>query len=335
MIIKHVKKNVFSAIQPSGSLTIGNYIGVLREWIKIQQDYRCFYCIADLHAITVRRASNLLKKNILDVFAIYLACGINPSKSVVFLQSHVHEHSELHWLLTCYTYYGELSRMIQFKEKSLKYFKNINSGLLNYPILMASDILLYNTDLVPIGRDQKQHMELVCRIARRFNKLYGNIFKIPMSRIVHQGSNILSLSNPTKKMSKSDINVNGVIFLLDDIQSVIKKIKFAVTDSDTPPRIFYDMKNKMGISNLIDIFSGITGKEIVDIEREFYNKSYEFFKSEVARVVADFLIKFQKLYFNFRKNEEYLENLLNEGAKKASIHASVFLKKIKVLIGLF
>jgi len=333
--MKKNKKNVFSAIQPSGQLTIGNYIGVLREWVKIQDDYRCFYCIADLHSITVRRSSSILYKNVLDVLATYLACGIDPSKSIIFLQSHVHEHTELNWLLTCYTYYGELARMTQFKDKSVRNSKNINAGLLNYPILMASDILLYNTDLVPIGFDQIQHMELVCNLARRFNSLYGNIFTIPKSKISICGSNILSLSDPSKKMSKSDMNKNGVIFLLDDIQSVIKKIKLAVTDSDCPPSIFYSMKKKAGISNLLNIFSCIKDKDIEDVERKFYNKSYKDFKSEITNEIVSFMINFQNLYFKFRKDEDFLKKILYKGAKKATCYAKILLKKVKLSIGLF
>lgn len=333
--MKNLKKIVFSAVQPSGSLTIGNYIGVLREWVRLQNNYNtCFYCIADLHSITVRHSSFELRKNILDIVAIYLACGLDPYKSIIFLQSHVHEHSELYWLLTCYTYYGELIRMTQFKDKSLKNSKNINAGLLNYPILMASDILLYNTDIVPIGVDQIQHMELVCNIARRFNSLYGNIFTIPVNKVAHCGYNILSLSDPTKKMSKSDVNKNGVIFLLDDIPSVIKKIKLAVTDSDNPPKVFYNMENKAGISNLLNILSSITHKDMIEIEQEFHCKSYQDFKLEVIREVVNFMTRFQSLYFNFRKDEDNLENILHEGSKKASFYAQKLLKKVKISMGL-
>ncbi|AAO27184.1 tryptophanyl-tRNA synthetase [Buchnera aphidicola str. Bp (Baizongia pistaciae)] len=333
--MEKLNKNVFSAVQPSGQLTIGNYIGVLREWILMQHDFTCFFCIADLHSLTVRRSSAILKNSVLDVVATYLACGLDPCKSVIFLQSCVHEHSELHWLLTCCTYYGELIRMTQFKDKARKNSKNINVGLLSYPILMASDVLLYDTDVVPIGLDQKQHMELICNIARRFNLLYGNTFKIPKNKMSYYGSNILSLSDPTKKMSKSDVNENGVIFLLDNLSSVKKKIKLAVTDSDNPPRIRYDKDTKIGISNLINILSCFQNRDISDIEKEFYYYSYQDFKSVVIKEIVNFMTNFQNLYFSFRKNEDYLEKILSEGSKRASWYAKKLLKKVKTSMGLF
>lgn len=332
-----LKKNIFSAIQPSGNLTLGNYIGAIKQWIDIHKNnnFICFFCIADLHALTIKQSSFTLKKNVLDIVAIYLAFGIDPKKSIIFLQSHLHEHVQLYWLLTCHTYYGELNRMTQFKNKSVHNVKNINAGLFNYPILMAADILLYDTYMVPVGYDQIQHIELVCKIAHRINNLYKqDIFTIPRKRIVSNGSKILSLSNPLIKMSKSDSNSNGVIFLLDNIDNVANKIKLAVTDSDNPPKIVYDMDSKLGISNLLTILSNITDKKIIDLEKDFLNKSYKKLKLEITDVVCEFISKFQKLYFSFRQDENYLKKILHDGANSARLHAQKSLKKVKSIIGL-
>ncbi|XBC45174.1 MAG: tryptophan--tRNA ligase [Buchnera aphidicola (Schlechtendalia chinensis)] len=333
-MVNVLKKIVFSAIQPSGQLTIGNYVGVIRQWIKMQNSYTCFYCIADLHAITIRHVSSELRKNILDTVSLYLACGINPSKNIIFLQSHVHQHAQLNWFLNCYTYCGELSRMTQFKNKSKRSIKNINSGLLNYPVLMASDILLYDTNVVPIGHDQIQHLELTRNIARRFNSCYGNIFTIPDKYVFGRNCNILSLLDPDKKMSKSDSNRNNVIFLLESIDSISKKIALAVTDSNSPPSIHYDIINKKGISNLLNIFSGLTDRTISNLELEFSGKSYQDFKSDIIEVISDFIKNLQSSYFYYRKNEDYLKKILNDGAFKACIKADTMLKKVKSAIGL-
>ena len=239
------KPILFSAVQPSGNLSIGNYIGTMRHWSKFQDKYECLYCIADLHALTTLNNNFSLRNSVLDTLALYLACGVNPNKSILFVQSHVYEHSQLNWILSCFTQFGELSRMTQFKSKKKvkkNYINNINIGLFNYPVLMSSDILLYQTNLVPVGKDQKQHLELTRNIAKRFNILYGDIFTIPDPLISKNGSKIMSLLDPTKKMSKSDINKNNVIFLLEDISSVFLKIKNAVTDSEIPPKIYYDLK---------------------------------------------------------------------------------------------
>ncbi|XBC44647.1 MAG: tryptophan--tRNA ligase [Buchnera aphidicola (Schlechtendalia peitan)] len=332
-MVNHFKKILFSAIQPSGQLTIGNYIGAICQWIKMQNSYTCLYCIADLHAITTRHSSIELRKNILDTISLYLACGIDPYKNIIFLQSHVHQHAQLNWLLTCYTYFGELSRMTQFKSKSISNSKNINSGLLNYPILMASDILLYNTNIVPIGYDQIQHLELVCNIARRFNSCYGNIFSIPIQYMEQRSCNILSLLNPDKKMSKSDSNKNSVIFLLEDIDSIAQKIKSAVTDSDNPPSIRYDVINKKGISNLLNILSSLTNKTISDLEVEFFRQSYQCFKLNIIEVISDIVQKIQSSYFYYRKNEDYLEKILHYGASRACVRAENMLMKVKKAIG--
>ncbi|XBC41734.1 MAG: tryptophan--tRNA ligase [Buchnera aphidicola (Kaburagia rhusicola rhusicola)] len=331
--MNNVKKILFSAIQPSGQLTIGNYIGVIRPWVQMQKSYTCLYCIADLHAITTCRSSVELRKNVLDTIALYLACGIDPYKSIVFLQSQVHQHSQLHWILTCHTYYGELSRMTQFKSKSLKNVTTINSGLLNYPILMASDILLYKTNIVPIGYDQIQHLELVCNIARRFNSYYGDIFTIPKKYIIKNGSHILSLLDVNKKMSKSDSNRNNVIFLLENVSSISKKIRLAVTDSDVPPSIHYDIVHKKGISNLLNIFSSLINKSVSDLEIEFSRKSYKDFKSDIIEVISDVIGKMQSSYFYYRKYEDYLEKLLHYGASRACVEADKMLKKVKQVVG--
>ncbi|XBC41019.1 MAG: tryptophan--tRNA ligase [Buchnera aphidicola (Nurudea yanoniella)] len=321
-------------MQPSGPLTIGNYIGVMRHWEKMQNNYRCLYCIADLHTITTHYLSINLKKNILDTIALYLACGVDPKKSIIFLQSNVHQHTQLHWILTCYTYCGELSRMTQFKKKSLQHSKNINSGLLNYPILMASDILLYKTNIVPIGYDQVQHLELVRKISRRFNSCYGNVFTIPEKYMIESSSNILSLLDFERKMSKSDSNKNNVIFLLEDINSISKKIRLAVTDSNDPPSIRYDMINKKGISNLLNIFSSLTNKTISDLEIEFSGKSYKAFKSDIIEVISDVISKLQSSYFYYRKQEDYLKEVVYYGASQACIKADKLLKTVKNKIGL-
>ncbi|MFQ8717178.1 MAG: tryptophan--tRNA ligase, partial [Enterobacter hormaechei] len=247
----------FSGAQPSGELTIGNYMGALRQWVSMQDDYHCIYCIVDLHAITARQDPEKLRKATLDTLALYLACGIDPEKSTIFVQSHVPEHAQLGWALNCYTYFGELSRMTQFKDKSARYSENINAGLFDYPVLMAADILLYQTNQVPVGEDQKQHLELSRDIAQRFNALYGDVFKVPEPFIPKSGARVMSLLEPTKKMSKSDDNRNNVIGLLEDPKSVVKKLKRAVTDSDEPPVVRYDVQNKAGVSNLLDILSGV------------------------------------------------------------------------------
>ena len=325
------KPILFSAIQPSGNLTIGNYIGTMRHWSSFQDDYECLYCIADLHSLTTLNKNFSLKKSILDTLALYLACGVNPKKSIIFIQSHVCQHSQLNWILSCFSPFGELSRMTQFKNKSKKEkndIKNINIGLLNYPVLMSSDILLYQTNLVPVGQDQKQHLELTRNIANRFNFLYGDIFTLPNPLISKNGSKIMSLLDPTKKMSKSDTNKNNVIFLLENISSVFFKIKNAVTDSETPPKIYYDVKRKLGISNLLEILSAITNKEIFILEKEFDGIMYSEFKSIVFDNISKFLHRLQKSYLIYRKDESYLKNIAKEGAIKARLKSEKILKRV-------
>lgn len=327
------KPIVFSGVQPSGELTIGNYMGALRQFVAMQDDYDCMYCIVDLHAITVRQDPVALHKASLDVLALYLACGIDPNKSTIFIQSHVPEHTQLAWVLNCYTYFGEMSRMTQFKDKSARHANNINVGLFTYPVLMAADILLYQANQVPVGEDQKQHLEITRDIAERFNSLYGNIFAIPEVFIAKSGAKIMALQDPEKKMSKSDDNRNNVITLLEDPKSVAKKIKRAVTDSDEPPVIRYDRENKAGVSNLIDILHGVTGKSIADIEAEFADKMYGHLKTEVAEKVSEMLTTLQEKFWHYRNNEALLNQIAAEGAKKARARAKQTLDQVYKAIG--
>lgn len=327
------KPIVFSGAQPSGELTIGNYMGALRQWVQMQDDFHCIYCIVDLHAITVRQDPAALRKATLDTLALYLACGIDPEKSTIFVQSHVPEHTQLSWILNCYTYFGELNRMTQFKDKSSRYEENINAGLFSYPVLMAADILLYQTTQVPVGEDQKQHLELSRDIASRFNALYGDIFKVPEPFIPKSGARVMSLLKPTKKMSKSDDNRNNVIGLLEDPKSVVKKIKRAMTDSEEPPVIRYDIKEKAGVSNLLDILSGVTGKPVTALEQEFEGKMYGHLKGAVADAVSGMLTDLQERYHRFRNDEALLEQVMRDGAQKARAQAQETLKKVYDAVG--
>lgn len=324
---------VFSGAQPSGELSIGNYMGALRQWVQMQDDYHCIYCIVDQHAITVRQDAAALRKATLDTLALYLACGIDPEKSTIFVQSHVPEHAQLSWVLNCYTYFGELSRMTQFKDKSSRYAENINAGLFDYPVLMAADILLYQTQQVPVGEDQKQHLELSRDIAQRFNAIYGDIFKVPEPFIPKSGARVMSLLEPTKKMSKSDDNRNNVIGLLEEPKAVVKKIKRAVTDSDEPPIVRYDVKNKPGVSNLLDILSGVTGQSITELERAFEGQMYGHLKGAVAEAVSGMLTDLQARYHHFRNDEVLLNKIMKEGAEKASAQAKQTLDKVYQAIG--
>ncbi|NKI75654.1 tryptophan--tRNA ligase [Dickeya sp. CFBP 2040] len=327
------KPIVFSGAQPSGELTIGNYMGALRQWVNMQDDFDCIYCIVDQHAITVRQEPQQLRKATLDTLALYLACGIDPQKSTIFVQSHVPEHAQLGWLLNCYTYFGELSRMTQFKDKSARYEENINAGLFDYPVLMAADILLYQTNQVPVGEDQKQHLELSRDIAQRFNAIYGDIFRIPEPFIPKSGARVMSLLEPTRKMSKSDDNRNNVIGLLEDPKSVVKKIKRAVTDSDEPPVVRYDLQNKAGVSNLLDILSGVTGKSIPDLEKAFEGQMYGHLKGAVADAVSGMLSELQARYHRFRDDEAFLQQVMRDGAQKASARAQETLRKVYDVVG--
>ncbi|WGE82955.1 tryptophan--tRNA ligase [Actinobacillus equuli] len=337
------KPIVFSGVQPSGELTIGNYLGALRNWVKMQDDYDCLFCIVDLHAITVRQDPAALRKASLDVLALYLACGIDPNKSTIFIQSHVPEHTQLAWVLNCYTYFGEMSRMTQFKDKSARYEENVNVGLFTYPVLMAADILLYQANQVPVGDDQKQHLEITRDIANRFNALYGKkdaegnviepVFQVPEVFIAKAGARVMSLLEPTKKMSKSDDNRNNVISLLEDPKAVAKKIKRAMTDGDEPPVVRYDRENKAGVSNLLDILSAVSGKTVAELEAEFEGKMYGHLKTEVAEQVSALLTDLQERYNHFRQDEALLEKIFREGAEKAKVRARKTLEEVYKLVG--
>ncbi|WDI78991.1 tryptophan--tRNA ligase [Candidatus Purcelliella pentastirinorum] len=324
---------VFSAIQPSGILTIGNYIGAIQQWIKMQDKYDCIYSIVDLHTITVKQDPFTLQKNILNTIAIYLACGIDPKKSIIFIQSHVPAHVQLSWILNCYVYFNELKRMTQFKKKKENKKSKLNNGLFTYPVLMASDILLYKTDIVPVGKDQKQHLELSCTLAKRFNNIYGDLFKIPKSYIIKNKSNILSLSNIEKKMSKSDTNKNSFISLLDKKEIIKKKIKKAITDSDNPPTIHYDPKYKKGISNLLIILSSMSEKNLFYLEKRFRGETYNSLKNEVIDILIKKLFILQEKYFYYINNYKYLMDIVHDGAEKAKIRANNTLKEIYNKIG--
>ncbi|WP_174891155.1 tryptophan--tRNA ligase [Candidatus Hamiltonella defensa] len=328
-----IKSVVFSGAQPSGSLTIGNYMGALRQWVNLQEDYDCIFCIVDLHAITTRQNPESLKKSTLDTLALYLACGIDAKKSIIFVQSHVPEHTQLSWILNCFTYFGELNRMTQFKDKSSRHSENMNAGLLNYPVLMAADILLYQTHQVPVGEDQKQHLELARDIAKRFNGIYGDIFVIPEPFIAQSGARIMSLQEPNKKMSKSDENRNNVIELLEDPENIIKKIKKAMTDSDEPAQIYYDIKNKPGVSNLLDILSGVVNKNMSELEKIFSGKMYGHLKTELAEALTHMLNDIQKRYQHYRSDEPYLQQVMKQGADQARARGQLTIKKVYDALG--
>lgn len=311
---KPAKKRALSAIQPSGTPTLGNYLGAMKNWIAMQDEFECVYAVADLHAITVRQEPAKLRENTKSLFALLLAIGLDPEKSTLFIQSHVPEHAGLSWLLSCYTQYGELSRMTQFKEKSSKHSDNVNAGLFTYPVLMAADILLYRPDFVPVGADQKQHLEIARDIANRFNGIYGDVFTVPEPYIPKTGARVMSLQDPEKKMSKSDENLNSFISMLDSRDDIIRKFKRAVTDSEACVRMSEDKK---GVSNLIGIYSAVTDKTIAEIEREFEGKGYGEFKMAVGEAVADTLTPIRENYERIIKEKDYLEEIYRSGAQKA------------------
>lgn len=324
------KKIILSGMQPTGGLHIGHLTGALRNWVQFQDEFDCYYTIVDLHAITVRLEAAQLRRWTLDLAATFLAVGIDSEKSHIFVQSHVPEHTQLAWILNCFTGMGECARMTQFKDKSQKYPENVNVGLFAYPILMAADILLYQADLVPVGQDQKQHLELTRDLAQRFNTLYSETFKIPEPYIPKVGSKIMNLQEPTKKMSKSDLNQLGVLFLADDENQIRNKIKRAVTDSGTEVRFSAD---KPGISNLITLYHISTGKSIAEIERDFEGKGYGEFKKAVAEALVEFLRPFKQKYSEYRKDENFLREVLSRGAEKARQVASKTLQKVYHKVG--
>ncbi len=326
------KKTIFSGVQPSGNLTLGNYIGAIRNWTSLQDEYNCIYCIVDLHALTVRQNPAELRKTSRSLLALYIACGLEPEKNILFVQSHVSAHAELSWILSCFTYMGELGRMTQFKEKSRKHSDNINAGLFTYPILMAADILLYQADLVPVGDDQKQHLEITRDIAQRFNNIYGDVFKIPEAYIPKVGARIMSLQEPEKKMSKSDENENAFIALLDPPDVIIRKFKRAVTDSEAVVR--YDQENKPGISNRMSIYASVTGKSFDEIEAEFEGKGYGDFKMAVAEAVVETLKPIQQKHKELMESKDYLDEIMKSGAEAASRLANKTLRKVHKKAGL-
>jgi tryptophanyl-tRNA synthetase len=327
------KPIILSGCQPSGQLSIGNYMGALRQWVNMQDDHDCLYMLVDLHAITVRQDPKALHQACLDGLALYIACGIDPTKSTVFMQSHVPEHAQLAWLLNCYTQMGELNRMTQFKDKSAKNTSNINAGLYSYPVLMAADILLYQANQVPVGDDQKQHLELARDIATRFNNVYGNIFSIPAPYIPEVGARVMSLQDPTKKMSKSDDNVNNFVGLLEDPKKITKKIKRAVTDSDDQARIYFDTTEKPGVSNLLSLLSCATGTSIETLVPSYEDKMYGHLKSDVADAIVALLEPIQQKYHALRGDKAELNKIMREGSEKASQRAAITLAKAYEAVG--
>lgn len=325
------KKVLFSGIQPSGQLMIGHYIGAIKNWKTLMESYHCYYVLVDMHAITVKQAPEELLKRYYDFIALYIASGLDPEKCTLFVQSHVKAHAQLSWILNCYTYMGELNRMTQFKDKSVKHEKNINVGLFAYPVLMASDILLYGTDLVPVGADQKQHLELARNLAERFNNSYGDTFTVPEPYIAPVGARIMSLQDPSSKMSKSDPNANSYIALLDDPKVVEKKFKKAVTDLETEVR--YDEEKKPGVSNLMTIFGAITGKNNEEIENEFKGQGYGHFKKAIADATIAFLEPIQAKHKELINNKDYLHDVIKKGAALAEVEAEKMLKKVYEKIG--
>lgn len=324
------KKVVFSGVQPSGKLTIGNYIGAIRNWVDLQDEYECYYCVVNQHAITVPQIAKDLRSNTLDVLALFMACGIDPDKSTLFIQSHVPAHTELSWVLSTMTYMGQLNRMTQFKEKSQKSDENLNAGLFTYPVLMAADILVYNADLVPVGDDQKQHLELARDLAERFNNRYSETFKVPEPLITKEGARIMSLQDPTYKMSKSDSNENGFILILDDEATIRRKIKRAVTDS---VGVVNYTDEQPEIKNLINIYSAFSGKSADDIVSKYEGKGYGDFKNDLAEVLIENLAPLQKRYEEIRNDKEYLEKIYIEGAEKAKWKTKKMIDKVYRKVG--
>ena len=324
------KKRIFSGIQPSGTLTVGNYIGALRHFPELQDAYDCIYCIVDEHAITVRQNPADLRRRCLELAAIYLACGLDPEKCIIYCQSHVSAHAELAWILNCFTYMGELQRMTQFKDKSAKHADNINAGLFTYPVLMAADILLYQTDAVPVGADQKQHLEITRDIAQRFNSVYGDVFVVPEPLITKVGARVMSLQDPSRKMSKSDPE-ECFISLLDDADTVRRKIRRAVTDSDGEIR--FDPDAKPGVSNLLSIMTALTGESIDAVCAEMAGKGYGDLKNRTADAVITALEPLQAEYKRLIADKQYLLDTLLAGAEKASYLATKTLRKVQKKIG--
>ncbi len=325
------KKTILSGIKPSGALTLGSYLGAIKNWVELAETYNCYYMMADLHAITERQEPAVLRRTTLEQIAQYIACGLDPEKNVIFIQSQVPAHAELAWVLNCYTMFGELSRMTQFKDKSQKNADNINAGLFTYPSLMAADILLYQADLVPVGEDQKQHLELTRDIAARFNGIYGDVFTMPDPFIPKVGARVMSLQDPTSKMSKSDIDNGGCICIMDKPEDIMRAFKRAVTDSETSVR--YDVAGKPGVSNLMQIYAVATGKSFEDIENEFTGKGYGDFKLAVGEAVVEMLRPFREEAARMLSDKDYLEKVYKDGAEKAAYAANKTLRKVYKKVG--
>lgn len=326
------RKRILSAIQPSGTPTLGNYLGALKNWPEMSDDCDCAYAVADLHAITVRQDPKALKRQTLEMYALLLSIGLDPAKNIMFVQSQVSTHSQLAWLLNCYTQFGEMSRMTQFKDKSITHADNVNVGLFAYPVLMAADILLYQADYVPVGADQKQHLEITRDIAIRFNGIYGDVFTVPEPYIGKQGAKIMSLQDPSKKMSKSDSNPKGFVSMLDSADVITKKIKSAVTDSEAKVRY---AEGKDGVNNLMSIYSCCTGKNFDEIEKEFVSKGYGDFKAAVAEAVVETLKPVQNNFTKYMNDKEYIENCMKEGADTAYRISKRTLDKAMKKIGFY
>ena len=324
------KKTVFSGVQPSGNLTIGNYLGAIKNFSRFSDEYKTFYCVVDLHAITVRQVPAELRRRTYETLALYMACGLDEKKNTLFVQSHVPAHSELGWILDCYTMFGELSRMTQFKDKSAKNAQNINAGLFTYPALMAADMLLYQTDLVPVGIDQKQHLELARDVAIRFNQVYGYTFTVPEGYISNDTMKIMSLTEPTQKMSKSDPNQNSVVYILDSKDDIMRKFKKAVTDSDAEVRY---SESKPGVSNLMTIYRAFTGKTFDEIEKEFEGQGYGDFKSAVGEACADGLAPIRAEFARLIADKAHLEAVMKAGADDAAYYARRTMSKVRRKIG--
>lgn len=328
-----MKKTILSGSTVTGNLTLGNYIGAINNWRKLQEDYDCLYFLADLHALTVFQDPKVLNERIYSFFAQYLALGLDPQKNIIFAQSHVHEHTELSWILTCLTPMGYLNRMTQFKEKSEKHVKNINAGLYTYPVLMAADILLYQADLVPVGEDQRQHLELCRDIVGFFENRYGEgTFKMPEAYVGKMGARVMSLQDPEKKMSKSDENEKNYVAIIDDARKIEKKIKSSTTDSGT--EIKFDPDNKAGLSNLMTIYSALSGKTTDQLEKEYEGKMYGHLKGDLADLVVETLKPVREKYDDLMKNKDHLDLLMNQGAERAQVRARETLDKVYKSVGL-
>ena len=328
--MEHEKKTIFSATQPSGRITLGNYLGALRNWVALQDDYNAIYCVADEHAITVRQDPAALRRQSLELYAQFIACGLDPEKSIIFIQSHVPQHAELAWVLNCYTMFGELSRMTQFKDKSASHADNVNAGLFTYPSLMAADILLYQADLVPVGEDQRQHVEITRNIAQRFNGIYGDVFTMPEAYIPKVAARVMSLSEPEKKMSKSSPNENSFVLVMDKPEAILRKFKRAITDSEGG---IYRSPEKPGVTNLIEIYSAVTGMTPEAVENEFNGKGYGVFKPAVGEAVVEALRPIREETERLLGDKGYLETLYRQGAEKAAALANRTLRKVHKKVG--